>query len=209
MRRRSCCSAGTISRPFAIRNARRTRRSARSTGSRSGARATKFSSRRAPAHSCIARCARWWARWSRSAPAAGARTNSGPRSRPPTAAAAARSPRLTAFIWFGWTTRDALPGEQPVLPRECGGGGPSEGRWRGLGRPMRAPSATIANARRLRRALSPPEARLWNRLRQRAPGLPTFRRQHSDRTLCSRLLLREGATRDRGRRYEPRRRRST
>jgi very-short-patch-repair endonuclease len=43
---------------------------------------------------------------------------------------------------------------------------------------MRAPSATIANARRLRRALSPPAARLWNRLRQRAPGLPTFRRQH-------------------------------
>jgi very-short-patch-repair endonuclease len=26
--------------------------------------------------------------------------------------------------------------------------------------------------------LSPPEARLWNRLRQRAPGLPVFRRQH-------------------------------
>ena len=43
---------------------------------------------------------------------------------------------------------------------------------------MRAPPQTIANARRLRRALSPPEARLWVRLRQRAPGLPTFRRQH-------------------------------
>ena len=43
---------------------------------------------------------------------------------------------------------------------------------------MRAPPTTIANARRLRRALSPPEARLWSRLRQRAPGLPTFRRQH-------------------------------
>jgi very-short-patch-repair endonuclease len=43
---------------------------------------------------------------------------------------------------------------------------------------MRAPPETIANARRLRRALSLPEARLWNRLRQRAPGLPTFRRQH-------------------------------
>jgi very-short-patch-repair endonuclease len=36
----------------------------------------------------------------------------------------------------------------------------------------------IANARRLRRALSSPEVRLWNKLRQRAPGLPTFRRQH-------------------------------
>jgi very-short-patch-repair endonuclease len=43
---------------------------------------------------------------------------------------------------------------------------------------MRAPPQTIAHARRLRRALSPPEARLWVRLRQRAPGLPTFRRQH-------------------------------
>jgi very-short-patch-repair endonuclease len=43
---------------------------------------------------------------------------------------------------------------------------------------MRAPSTTIANARRLRRALSPPEARLWSRLRQCAPGLPPFRRQH-------------------------------
>jgi very-short-patch-repair endonuclease len=43
---------------------------------------------------------------------------------------------------------------------------------------MRAPSTTIANARRLRRVLSPPEARLWSRLRQRVPGLPTFRRQH-------------------------------
>ena len=43
---------------------------------------------------------------------------------------------------------------------------------------MRAPLTTIANARRLRRVLSPPEARLWVRLRQRAAGLPTFRRQH-------------------------------
>jgi very-short-patch-repair endonuclease len=43
---------------------------------------------------------------------------------------------------------------------------------------VRAPSRTIANARLLRRALSPPEARLWGRLRRRAPGLPAFRRQH-------------------------------
>ncbi len=43
---------------------------------------------------------------------------------------------------------------------------------------MRAPATTIASARRLRRALSPPEARLWSRLRQRAPGSPVFRRQH-------------------------------
>ncbi len=44
---------------------------------------------------------------------------------------------------------------------------------------MRAPSTTIANARRVRRALSRPEARLWNRLSERAPGVPAFRRQHS------------------------------
>jgi very-short-patch-repair endonuclease len=43
---------------------------------------------------------------------------------------------------------------------------------------MRAPAKTIDNAQRLRRALSVPEARLWNRLRTRAPGKPVFRRQH-------------------------------
>ncbi len=43
---------------------------------------------------------------------------------------------------------------------------------------MRAPPETIANARRLRRSLSPPEARLWSRLRARAPETPVFRRQH-------------------------------
>ncbi len=43
---------------------------------------------------------------------------------------------------------------------------------------MGAPAATIRNARRLRRALSPPEARLWKHLRIRDPGLPVFRRQH-------------------------------
>jgi very-short-patch-repair endonuclease len=36
----------------------------------------------------------------------------------------------------------------------------------------------IEIARRLRRNLSPPEARLWSRLRARAPGAPIFRRQH-------------------------------
>src|SRR6202050_1672909 len=43
---------------------------------------------------------------------------------------------------------------------------------------MRAPAKTIDNAQRLRRPLSAPEARLWNRLRTRAPGKPFFRRQH-------------------------------
>jgi very-short-patch-repair endonuclease len=36
----------------------------------------------------------------------------------------------------------------------------------------------IGKARHLRRALSSPEARLWTRLRERAPGKPVFRRQH-------------------------------
>jgi len=44
--------------------------------------------------------------------------------------------------------------------------------------PMRAPKKVIGNAQRLRRAMSVPEARLWNRLRSRAPGKPIFRRQH-------------------------------
>ena len=43
---------------------------------------------------------------------------------------------------------------------------------------MRAPTQTIALARRLRPDLSPPEARLWSRLRARKPGAPVFRRQH-------------------------------
>jgi very-short-patch-repair endonuclease len=43
---------------------------------------------------------------------------------------------------------------------------------------MRAPTKTIGTAQRLRRNLSVPEARLWNRLRWRPPGAPVFRRQH-------------------------------
>jgi very-short-patch-repair endonuclease len=42
---------------------------------------------------------------------------------------------------------------------------------------MRAPKETLTLARRLRRNLSPPEARLWIRLRERKPGKPVFRRQ--------------------------------
>jgi very-short-patch-repair endonuclease len=43
---------------------------------------------------------------------------------------------------------------------------------------MRAPSRTVAQARELRRRLSPPEAGLWSRLRARTPDLRSFRRQH-------------------------------
>jgi very-short-patch-repair endonuclease len=43
---------------------------------------------------------------------------------------------------------------------------------------MKAPTQTIVLARRLRRNLSPPEARLRIRLRARKPGTPVFRRQH-------------------------------
>ena len=43
---------------------------------------------------------------------------------------------------------------------------------------MRAPRETVETARVLRRNLSPPEARLWIRLRARIPGAPVFRRQH-------------------------------
>jgi very-short-patch-repair endonuclease len=43
---------------------------------------------------------------------------------------------------------------------------------------MRAPAKTITTARHLRRVLTVPEARLWNRQRHRAPGKPVFRRQH-------------------------------
>ena len=43
---------------------------------------------------------------------------------------------------------------------------------------MRAPAKTIDKARRLRRSLSAPEARLWRCLKARAPERPVFRRQH-------------------------------
>src|SRR5438105_15495589 len=43
---------------------------------------------------------------------------------------------------------------------------------------MRVPRTRITKARRLRRTLSLPEARLWSRLRERTPGKPVFRRQH-------------------------------
>jgi very-short-patch-repair endonuclease len=43
---------------------------------------------------------------------------------------------------------------------------------------MRAPKKIVGTARQLRRELSVPEAQLWNRLRERVPGKPVFRRQH-------------------------------
>ena len=43
---------------------------------------------------------------------------------------------------------------------------------------MRAPAKTIDKARRLRRALSAPQARLWRCLKARAPEQPVFRRRH-------------------------------
>jgi very-short-patch-repair endonuclease len=43
---------------------------------------------------------------------------------------------------------------------------------------MRAPKKTVDRARHLRRKLTAPEVRLWNRLRTRVPGRPVFRRQH-------------------------------
>ncbi|RYB05373.1 DUF559 domain-containing protein [Lichenibacterium ramalinae] len=42
---------------------------------------------------------------------------------------------------------------------------------------MDAPRLTVARARRLRRAMTPPELRLWSALRRRPEGRK-FRRQH-------------------------------
>ena len=75
-------------------------------------------------------------------------------------------------------------GWAPILPRAAGDR--ATARWRGPSRgmsftrdvTMRAPPSTVARARQLRRQLSPPEARLWSRLRARNSGLPAFRRQH-------------------------------
>ena len=43
---------------------------------------------------------------------------------------------------------------------------------------MRAPTPTVRNARTLRRQITPPETRLWVRLRTRIAGRPVFRRQY-------------------------------
>ena len=43
---------------------------------------------------------------------------------------------------------------------------------------MRAAKITFDRARKLRAEMTPPEALLWVRLRNRSTGCPTFRRQH-------------------------------
>ena len=43
---------------------------------------------------------------------------------------------------------------------------------------MRSPVLSLKRARRLRREMTLPEVLLWQRLRGREPGAPTFRRQH-------------------------------
>lgn len=45
---------------------------------------------------------------------------------------------------------------------------------------MRGETRTLKRARRLRKELTPIETRLWVRLRSRADGRPTFRRQHAE-----------------------------
>ena len=42
---------------------------------------------------------------------------------------------------------------------------------------MRARTLTLKRAKSLRRTMTPPETRLWVRLRTRQPGRPNFRRQ--------------------------------
>jgi very-short-patch-repair endonuclease len=45
--------------------------------------------------------------------------------------------------------------------------------------PMRGSGETEYLAKQLRRVMSPPERRVWFRLRGRQPGQPSFRRQHA------------------------------
>ena len=75
-----------------------------------------------------------------------------------------------------------------ILPRETGEGDHAQHGGGGASRAtnvsnergalLRAPAKTVARARRLRRTLSPPEARLWRCLKARTPEQPVFRRQH-------------------------------
>src|SRR5258708_34569594 len=65
--------------------------------------ATSCASTRRRVRSCITRCGRWWARWSRSVKADGALTILRGRWRRATAKLAARWRRRTVSIWSGWT----------------------------------------------------------------------------------------------------------
>jgi very-short-patch-repair endonuclease len=77
-------------------------------------------------------------------------------------------------------------GRDPVPPLRSGGGGPPEGGGGGAFRAsacreavlMRAPSKTIARARRLRRTTTLPEGLLWRVLRGAHLANLRFRRQH-------------------------------
>src|SRR3954451_382116 len=92
-----------ISRPFATANARRNRRRRRWTSSTSCATARRSASSLPRAPSCIARCARWSARWCGSARDAGVPTIWRARSKRAAAPPAARWRRRTDFTWCGWT----------------------------------------------------------------------------------------------------------
>ena len=67
-------------------------------------------------------------------------------------------------------------------PARSGGGGPCVAWWRAprarYVQTMRTGSRTLNAARRLRREMSPPEVRLWLRLRAVADSSPRVRRQH-------------------------------
>src|ERR1700689_3124885 len=74
-----------------------------------------------------------------------------------------------------------MPGLVPGIffpPTRSGGGDRPKGGGGGFCQreTVRAPKKTINNARRFRRALSAPEAKLWSRLRARLPGQAVFRR---------------------------------
>jgi very-short-patch-repair endonuclease len=45
---------------------------------------------------------------------------------------------------------------------------------------MRSKAKTLKRARSLRTGMTPPEVRLWVRLRSRVEGRPVFRRQHAE-----------------------------
>ena len=45
---------------------------------------------------------------------------------------------------------------------------------------MRSKTQTLKRARKLRKEMTPPEVRMWVRLRARIDGRPSFRRQHPE-----------------------------
>ena len=142
----------------------------------------RFSSKRARSRSCTGRCAPWSARWSRSASAARPATASRPRSKPPTAAAAARWLQPSASISPAWTTptRRAENSARAHPPPRMRGRGTARSAVEGESSDASA-TAMIAQLRRQSHQGFVIRSPAGTRMTVSAPRTPRATRRDSDR----------------------------